>query len=367
MDGYILDSLLRRTFVFDDYQSFIWTERFFDTGDFELDIASTPANRALFPEGTLLALDITKSSRIMQVQTITDATDDDGNDVLKIIGPAIEDIFNGRVVYDSATNTETDPAWIITDTPGNIIRTMVKKVCVDGVISANDVIPEIEWGSLAPFNMSSAIPEYPTPIVWTQNLDQLMNPVKQLAQAFNLGFCLLRGNDDGKLYFQVYSGLDRTSRQTIVPVVIFSQQMDTLQGVTTVKDISTARDCAYVWGVEGPIEVKADDSLSETSGLARRVLLVNSEVQGDNPDITGAMTLEGKTALSAARASYLMDGEVNQYSQFKYGVDYNLGDLVDMRDADNNVFYKRITEQIFVCDENGERSYPTLANDVPIT
>jgi hypothetical protein len=59
----------------------------------------------------------------------------------------------------------------------------------------------------------------------------------------------------------------------------------------------------------------------------------------------------------------LFDGEVNQYQGYIYGEDYGLGDLVEMRNRDGVVTYKRVTEQIFVSDANGDRAYPTLAMD----
>jgi hypothetical protein len=41
MEVYILDSLLRRTEVVDQFESCIWTERFSEHGEFEIDIKST--------------------------------------------------------------------------------------------------------------------------------------------------------------------------------------------------------------------------------------------------------------------------------------------------------------------------------------
>lgn len=42
---------------------------------------------------------------------------------------------------------------------------------------------------------------------------------------------------------------------------------------------------------------------------------------------------------------------------------YELGDIVEMRDNDGAGNYMRVTEQIFVHDSEGERSYPTLIID----
>ncbi|MCA1806536.1 MAG: siphovirus ReqiPepy6 Gp37-like family protein, partial [Actinobacteria bacterium] len=60
----------------------------------------------------------------------------------------------------------------------------------------------------------------------------------------------------------------------------------------------------------------------------------------------------------------VFDGEVNENSEFTYGVDYDVGDLVEMRNKDGIITYKRVLEQIFVSDSEGERAYPTLALDM---
>jgi hypothetical protein len=47
--------------------------------------------------------------------------------------------------------------------------------------------------------------------------------------------------------------------------------------------------------------------------------------------------------------------------------DYRLGDLVEMRNGDKATTHRRVTEQIFVSDSQGDRSYPTLTLNQYIT
>jgi hypothetical protein len=44
-----------------------------------------------------------------------------------------------------------------------------------------------------------------------------------------------------------------------------------------------------------------------------------------------------------------------------------MGDLVELRDDSGLSVIMRVTEQIFVSDKEGERSYPTLSNIVTVT
>lgn len=61
------------------------------------------------------------------------------------------------------------------------------------------------------------------------------------------------------------------------------------------------------------------------------------------------------------------DGEINERSALRYGIDYDLGDLVELRNEDGFTFTRRVTEQIFVSDKEGERSYPTLSEAIRTT
>jgi hypothetical protein len=104
------------------------------------------------------------------------------------------------------------------------------------------------------------------------------------------------------------------------------------------------------------------------SGFNRSVLTV--KVEGD--EAAGAaldtlLELKGKEALAKYRSLLGFDGEVPQFDSYKYGVDYNLGDLVEMRNEDGLTNQMRVTEQIFVSDREGERSYPTMTIDRFIT
>jgi hypothetical protein len=79
------------------------------------------------------------------------------------------------------------------------------------------------------------------------------------------------------------------------------------------------------------------------------------------------MRLRGLAELSKNRQVSAFDGQITQYSDYKYGVDYQLGDLIEVRNTDGSTNKMRITEQIFVSDKEGDRTYPTLALNQFIT
>jgi hypothetical protein len=106
---------------------------------------------------------------------------------------------------------------------------------------------------------------------------------------------------------------------------------------------------------------------AELSGLSRKVLMVKAD------DITAAagstlnslMTERGLAELYKNRTLMAIDGEIAKTrSKYVYGVDYYLGDVVEIRNRDGETERMRVSEQIFSDDSNGEYSYPTLETDL---
>lgn len=359
MEVYVLDSLFRRIAVFDKFESLIWTERFSEIGDFELDLKSSLENRGWFLPGTKLA--INNSYRVMTVETVEDTTADDGKQLLKVKGRSLEYLLEDRVVRNAMTDTVTEPSWTLTGTPGNIARTMFDHVVRNHALDALDAIPFLQPGSIFP---ADTVAEYASSITWVQNPDSLYNAIKAICDAYDLGYRLVRDFDTSKLYFDVYAGIDRTTQQTAYPPVVFSDDFHSIQNTTEYQTVAKSKNVAYVFSDQGSVKVYGENVDPDIDGFDRRVIVVNVQIQAGDPDPNGTMIQAGTEALNANRALAYFDGEVNQYSQYVYGVDYNVGDLVEMRNKDGVVTYKRITEQIFASDAQGERSYPTLTADL---
>jgi len=87
----------------------------------------------------------------------------------------------------------------------------------------------------------------------------------------------------------------------------------------------------------------------------------------EDANMSAFLTQKGKDELAKARSLSAFDGEIPQSGSYRYKLHYELGDLVEMRNQDGVTNNMRVTEQIFVSDSGGDRSYPTLAIDLFIT
>lgn len=357
MDIYVLDNLLRREFLVDRFISCIWTERFAAYGDFELVLNSTQDNRRLFKTGILLACNV--SNYLMRVTTIEDSTDAEGRPTLTIKGPSLEYILESRGAFGVLDDLTTAPKWVITDQPADVARKIFHDICVTGILDAGDVIPYVVEGSFLP---EDNIPEPIDPITVELTPQSVYKAIKDICDTWSLGFRLLRNGDASQLYFDIYSGSDRTTKQDILPAVVFTPELDNLQNTSELTSVENYRNVAYVFSPAGFETVYPQDIDPETAGFERHVLMVDaSDITSDNPDVSAALIQRGNEELSKHRSFSAFDGEVDPNSNYKYGLHYYLGDLVEVRNVDGVTNDMRVTEQIFVSDAEGERAYPTLA------
>lgn len=353
MELYILDSLNRRVEVVDRFLSLVWAERWQGWGDVELVLHSTKENRTLFTTDTKLALN--ESYRTMMIETVIDTTDEEGRETLTVKGRSWEKILDDRVARPSMADLEEVPKWVLTGLPAALARKVFRDVCVFGLLNPHDVIDGIIEDSLFP---DETIPE-PTASV-TVSLDPMSvyEGLQQIGETYDLGFRLVRNVITGQMHFDIYTGNDRTSGQSILSPVIFSPSLDNLKNTTELSSVENYKNCALVVSKVNAAFVYADGVDSSIENFARRVLLVKADDIDDPVGYPGLMAQRGKEELAKHRALQAFDGEV--VNPYKYGVDYQLGDLVEMRNIDGITNNMRVTEQIFISDAEGERSYPTL-------
>ncbi|AWN05889.1 minor tail protein [Streptomyces phage CricKo] len=356
MELYTLDPLLRREAVIDQFESLIWTERFMEFGDFQVDMISTQASRNLLKTGTRLAMN--ESNYIMTVESVEDAEDSEGRRMLTVKGRSMESILLDRVAKESLSDLTTSPKWTITLPPADVVRKIFHDICVTGVLDPNDVIPFIVEDSFMP---TDTIVEPIDPITVELDPQPVYDAITDICNVWTLGFRMLRNHDASQIYWDVYAGSNRTSGQTVLPPVIFTPELDNLQNTKELTSIDKAKNVAYVYSPAGFQMVYGLGVDPEVEGFERRVLVVNAtDITSENPDVPTALMQRGNEELAKYRTYQAFDGEVSQVSQYKYGRDYNLGDLVETRNLSGVTNNMRVTEQIFVSDQEGERSYPTL-------
>ena len=363
MQLFILDSLFKRKTIVEDYISLVWAERFNEFGDFKVVIPSNYANRVLYKPG--LFFGISKSDRIMKLETVEDA-EEDGVKTLTLSGRSIEFILEHRVVWPSNAALGDTPSWTISGAPKAIIDSVVSAQLSRSSWEPNN-IPNLRLG-VSSYPQDTIIPPADSIAIRITKPTSLYNYIKEIAKNYSLGFRIYKGPQwDDYIYYNTYSGSDRTLGQTAVPPVVFSFDLENLKSWSILKSVEKQFYGCYVFSKYGFDEVYVNGyDASTPAGINRSIFSIEvtepDELTTDSQRQAYRIQ-KGIEALVSKQDIFVIDGEVSQNSQYIYGTDYFLGDLVDMRDDTGDVKHMRVIEQIFTDDSNGEKDYPTLEAD----
>jgi hypothetical protein len=365
MDLFVLNETFQREVVVDEYMSLIWTERYSKNGDMQLVLPATPERKTLLSEGTFLGLLGSDEPMMIETQSI-----DSG--MMTIVGKTLETFFNEREIWIS-----TDPAvqnWILRSSPGAILGSIVQEMVVSGAFLSNaglgigatlNQIPNLTVGDIDTTDpvVSIAIPIGP-----------MYDAMLPIAQTYNLGMKVYLDHSDAFSYglkFTVWHGIDRTSDQFEVPTVQFSSALDSMSSTSELSSNSGYKTAAYVFPPDwssgtAPVHAFAPGTDPAATGFDRRLLVlrasdISSDMVGGGVTLTSLMTQAANDALANNNFTKVVDGEVVPQTQYKYGVDYNLGDFIELKGEDNVVLVANVTEYIRSKDATGERAYPTVS------
>jgi len=376
VDIYTIDpATFQRATIVENFNSCIWTERFTDAGDITLTIGSTADTQAQLVEGTLLV-----NSDSDEVAIIETASTENG--ILTATGPFITGFLKQRMLIrdlkqDPSNINGGGTGWQFTNyTPAQIMNEIVKEMCVKGGVMDQGGVISTGAAETIP-NLSVADPAAGTQIQMAISYGDVFTGVQSVATAYNIGFRIKLANVTGTTYnliFETYAGVDRTSAQTTNPVVRFQPELESLSGLKEVHSISGYKNVAVAVATAVtttsamPVQIAYADSTSQASrGFARRTLFVDvtdlTDNDAKNASAFNNMLLQrAKNALINNNYVKYVDGTlVPGNTMYEYGVDYLLGDVIELKASDGLLSQARVTEYIRSQDSTGETAYPTLS------
>ena len=352
MDIYILNSEFSRDELVEEFESFVWTERYSGYGDFEIVVTPTRKNKNRLKTGVYLST--SESKKLMKIEKRHITESDDGVEEMKLTGRGLETILDSRIVYPNWLGENMDKTYVAEGQAGKVIAKLITDMCVIGEGSnPNNVIPELE-----------VIDQTGT----TDLIDIALQPgslydaVKSLCEEHKLGIRVdFRKGHSKPFALYIFKGVDR-------PKLVFSSTLDNLAQESYLNDITNFKNVAYVSSKDGDriVEVHSYGANWNTTGLNRNCMWVDTDIDTKKytePKLTKILESRGRAALKEHRKKFLMDGVVTNLNLFKYGVHYNLGDTLYVMDEHNNRTPKVVEEYIWAWDGEGLRSYPTFASN----
>lgn len=335
--------------VIDNAISVIWVQRYNEAGEFEIYMRATSELLRLFAEERYIVRN--DSNVVMVSEKVVLTTDSENGNFITISGRSMESVLGRRVadhLYNySDINAET------------FIRSIVR-ASVGDTSESNRQIGVITMGS------SSGLTGDISNI---QVIGQtILETVTSIAKDRNYGFAMRYNSAIQKVVFGVYVGTDRSIDQDYVPPVVFSPQYDNLASSTYENDATSAKNFAYVSGEKvnnAPFIVSTPTS-NIPKGIVRREMFIEAGESTQRGSLTDAqytnvLRTRGKNSLAQLRNAVNFSGEVLYQSQAKFGVDYFMGDKVQVDNGYGINASAYVIEVTEVDDETGYSVHPTLS------
>lgn len=350
---YLLDNNMEIKRIIDVYKSAIWTERFYECGDFELYIPATIdiINAVNFDnqgrtQYICRADDTRKCALIESVRIKTDA--ENGNFVT-ISGRTLPALAFRRVVLSQVTFT------------GSAAKT-VERLIIKSIISPTDTARQI-----ANFTFKNSISSGADESLSNQySGDNVGEAVEAICKALRIGFRVNFDLDNKGLEFELYEGTDRSTDQIDVPPVIFSNDFNNLLSSDYTVSVAEWKNLVHVIG-EGQGTNRQRVNYGNATGIERRELYVNAQQTSSNGEELSPSTYhavlydKGYQAAGENRPQRENEADVAPNYGFKLNVDYFLGDIVTVRNEYGIETTPRVVETIEAQDETGYSIIPTFA------
>lgn len=346
MEAWILDENFKNVMYIDVFESFIWTERYSECGEFELYTLITPFLLNNIRQGYYVSLN--DSEYVMIVECIEITTDLDEGDHLKITGRSLESILDRRII------------WTQTVINGNL-QNGIKKLLNENAISpsiAGRAIPGLIFAD----STDPAITGLTLRAQYTGN--NLYDTIKAICLENNLGFKITL-NANNQFVFELYAGTDRSYDQNVNPYVIFSPEFDNLLGSNYIESKKTLKNVNLIAG-EDQGDARRTTVIGTATGLARRELYtdardIQSEVDGTvipDAEYIAQLQQRGLEKLTEHRETREFEGEADTTRMFIYGDDYLKGDVVEIVNEYGMEAKVRVMEVVRSQDVNGYTIYP---------
>lgn len=354
---YVLDGSYTTVAVIDTYESFIWTERYLEAGDFELYLPIDANGIKLLKVGNYLS--IVDSPNYMIIENLQTESDIEDGDKLVVTGRTLGSVLDRRVIWDRVTLTGT-------------FQNGVKKLLDDNVISpsvSDRAIP----GFIFKTSTDGAIA---TMTLDTEYLGEgLYDAIVELCTEKDVGWRVYPSGAGG-FQFELYAGVNHSYDQTERPYVVFSQAYDNLIGSKYTYTLENYKTVARVEGpeVDGYSQFMGVAERGAVSGLSRRETYTTASVDSDvtKVDASGKLTVDqiskinailnqkGLEALAETSIDEAFEAEIDATRQFVHGEHFELGDIVQVEDVLGFSRKVRVSEVMRSWDTNGYTMTPTF-------
>lgn len=344
------------------WDSAMWVERYRLPGMFEFKALLSSGLKEFLPLGTIISHSDTLEFAFVENHEIKD--DRNADPTITISGRTFDAYLENRIVganeaYGDPTSF-TEYSIVAKGTALQAVDLINDHIYSTSTIDDNDTLDD---NIFATNEINGAVSE-----VRTIKRSTVHKSLMELLAVEDLGIKTIRKNNSGvgsALYslFLIHEGDDTNKKKQ----VLFSSINGDIESADYLGTLKAYKNTALVKG-------KWVEEFVYTSGMNhydRRVMLVDASDIDEQYDafptggtlttIRNKMRIRGEEALKSQKKINISNIQINPNNQFKYRVDYDIGDLVSIDGEYGEVEVRRVVEYAEIIDENGFSGFPTLA------
>ena len=392
MEAIILNTEFEFIAVVDVYKSFIWAERFDEAGDFEIYIPITDAPPYFIQKNYYV---LTKKSKtLMTIDTISIESAEEGGAFYTVSGKCIKNLLSRRIVWNktifATEENEVDNGDGTTrmEYVEQNLQNGVEKLLNENVIGLPDDNKFIAARRIPNFIFERSDDERITKLTFEAEYlgEDLYSVISTLCKENEIGFELTYHETytkDGQDYtnafvFKLVAGTDRSYEQTENPYVVFAPKYDNIFKTNYIDSDASFKNVTLVVGEsdldEDGNEISRVQHVEYTnnemrSGLDRREVFTDATSLSTDDGYGGTLSparyaaqlrQKGIDTLMECTTITAFEGEVDPSQMYEYGIDYNIGDIVQIANEYGHEGRAYISEFVMSCDESGISAYPTF-------
>lgn len=317
MNLYILDQKLNTVAIYDFYKSVIWSNRYYKTGDFELQIPLVDDVKEKIQQDYYIYRDVDYKNGLIERPKIIEKIElieNESENSLLISGRDATALFERRAIYPTEIlngNYETCILSLINNHVINPVETnrIIDCIGVENTGLIDDTIDAQVTG------------------------DSLLKYIESVSIDYKIGFRLDLNKVTNKFIFKVYKGIKRIDNN----LVIISRRFNNLLKYNYVNDKQSYKNMAIVAGSGEGQDRKVVRLNDELTGLDRRELFVDardlSDKNAEGQTISDNEYMEhlrqrGSEKLSENKIDITNSCEADPGGRFVFNRDYFLGDEI---------------------------------------
>lgn len=350
MDLLVLNTDLDAISVVDTYESFIWTDRYRQPGDFELYMSMMLSVLQYIRQDYYIWN--RDSEHVMIIEKIRiDSDVEDGNHIT-VTGRSLESILDRRIVWGQQ---------VIRGNLQNGVKTLLNS-CIISPSDANRKISNFIFKE----STDPAVTSLTIDAQYTG--DNLLTSIEKICAEHDIGFKVTL-NDNKQFVFELYAGVNRSYDQTSNPYVVFSPKFENIINSNYIESKSALKTVTLIGG-EGEGSARKYTTVGGGSGLNRREIFTDArDISSDagngvtltDAEYTAQLQQRGREKLSENTDVTSFEGQVETTIMFKYGEDFFNGDIVQITNEYGHETKARILEIVMSENEEGTSVYPTFA------